>query len=163
MSTTIGSHGLFQLRDYAPRIPFFLVLFPGRERLSEVKKTTAVLTRAMTEKRERWQGKEWYGKAKPRWQQPAREDGGQSPHDTRGISQSKGKWREISAEMDAVGTAVKEKTNTWDKCCTESAKKRNRIVQKGRGCGHGRKARRKRKRNDQRPTCKASKKKGRRG
>ena len=32
-----------------------------RKRLSRVYKTTAVLKRAMTEKRERWQSKDWYG------------------------------------------------------------------------------------------------------
>ena len=30
---------------------------------------------------------------------------------------------EISAEMDAVETTVKEKTNTWNKSCEESAKR----------------------------------------
>ena len=29
---------------------------------------------------------------------------------------------EISLEMDAFGSAVKEKTNTWTKNCKESAK-----------------------------------------
>ena len=30
-----------------------------------------------------------------------------------------GKWKEISAEIDAVGTIVKEITNTWNKSCRE--------------------------------------------
>ena len=60
---------------------------PKRVRLSKVKKTTVVFKRAMTEKRERWQGKEWYGRTKSRWQQPAGEDGGQGSHDTWNISQ----------------------------------------------------------------------------
>ena len=51
---------------------------PKRGRLSTVKKNTAVQKGAMTEKRERWQNEEWYGKAKSRWQRPAGEDGGQS-------------------------------------------------------------------------------------
>ena len=77
----------------------------------------------MTEKRERWQ----YGKTKSRWQQPAREDGGQSSHDRWKKSQPQGKWREISAEMDAVGTTVKEKTNTWNKSCKESARRETEL------------------------------------
>ena len=72
---------------------------PERERLSTVKKKSAVLKRAMTEKRERWQNKEY----------PAGEDGGQSSHDTLKISQPQGKWKEICAEIDAVGKAVSEK------------------------------------------------------
>ena len=91
-----------------------------RGRLSKVEKTTAVLKRAMTENRETWQGN---GKeTKSRWQQTVWFEGGQSSHDTWDISRPKGKWREISAEMDEVGSAVKEKSNTWKKC-KEKAKR----------------------------------------
>ena len=38
----------------------------------------------------------------------------------------RGKWREISAE-DAVGTTAKEKTNTWNKSCKESAKRETEL------------------------------------
>ena len=86
-------------------------------RLSKVKKTTAL----------RRQGKEWYGRPKSRWQQPTRGDGGQSSHDTWDIFQSKGKWTEISAEFDAVGTAVTEKTNMWNKSCKESANRETEL------------------------------------
>ena len=81
----------------------------------------------MTEKRERWQSKEWYGRTKSIWQQPAGCEGGQSSHDTWGISRSKGKWTEISAEMDAVGTAVKQKSNAWSKSCKESSKRKAEL------------------------------------
>ena len=96
-------------------------------KIVESKKTTAVLERAMTETRERWQGKDWYGRTKSRLQQPTGSDGGQSFHDTWDISQSNGKWREISAEMDEVGTTAKEKTNTWNKSCKESAKRETEL------------------------------------
>ena len=118
MTGTIGSHGLFRLRSLSSSC-----CSSKRRRLSKVKKTTAVLKRAMTEKRERWQGNEWYGRPVYRWQQPTGCDGGQSSTDTWDISQTKGKWREISAEMDAVVTTVKEKTNTWNKSFEESAKR----------------------------------------
>ena len=82
---------------------------------------------AMIEKRERWQGTEWYGRPKSRWQQPAGCDGCQSSHHTWHISQPQGTWREISAEMDAVRTTVKEKTNTWNKSCKESANRETEV------------------------------------
>ena len=46
-----------------------------------------IVKSAMTEKRERWKGKEWYGRTKSRWQQPAGGVGGQSSHNTWDISQ----------------------------------------------------------------------------
>ena len=66
--------------------------------------------------------KEWYGKAKSRWRQPAGEEGGQSSHDKWRSTKPQGKWKEISAEIGAVGTTVKVKTNTWNKSCKESGK-----------------------------------------
>ena len=48
----------------------------------------------MTEKRERWQNKEWYGKVQSRWQQPAGEEGGQSLHDKWKSTKPQGKWKE---------------------------------------------------------------------
>ena len=95
--------------------------------MSKVKKTTAGLKRAMTEKLERWQGKEWYGRTESRCQQPKGGEGGQSPHDTWDISRPKVKWRENSPEMDVVGTAVKEKSTTWNKSCKESTKRETEL------------------------------------
>ena len=92
-----------------------------------MKKKIAVLKGAMNEKRERWQTKEWHGKAKSRWQQPAGEEGGQSSYDKWGNSQPQGKWKEISAEIDAVGTTVDEKTNTWNKSCKECVKRESEL------------------------------------
>ena len=109
--------------DHAPRVPFVLVFFPLKGRLSKGNKTTVARKRAMTEKRDRWQSKEWYGRAKSRRQQPAGEDGGESSHDTWKNSQPQGKWREISAEMDAVGNHFERKTNTWNRSCKESVKR----------------------------------------
>ena len=80
----------------------------------------------MTEKRERWQNKEWYGKTKSHWRQPAGE-GGQSSHDKWRSAKPQSKWKEISAEIDAGGTTVKEKTNTWNKSCKESVKRESEL------------------------------------
>ena len=66
----------------------------------------------IVKKRWRLQNKEWYGKTQSRRQQPAGADGGQSSHDVLNNSQFQGKWKEISAKIDALGTTVKEKTNT---------------------------------------------------
>ena len=37
------------------------------------------------------------------------------------------KWKEISAEIDAVGTTVKEMTNAWNKSCKESVKRESEL------------------------------------
>ena len=89
---------------------------PRRGRLSKVKKTTAVLKLAMTGKRERWQGREWYGRPKSRWQQPTGCDGGQSSHDTWDISQSKGS-----------GDKSPQKWTQWNKNCEENAKRETEL------------------------------------
>ena len=44
-------------------------------------------------------------------------------------SRPKGKWIEISVEMGKVGTAVKEKSNTWKKGCKESTKRETEVFQ----------------------------------
>ena len=127
MIVTTGSCCILLLSDHAPRAGLVLVLLSKRERLSTVKKKTPVLKRAMTEKREKWQTKEWYGKAKSRWEQLAGEEGGQSSHDKWKNSQPQGKWKEISVEIDAVETTVKEKTNTWNKSSKESVKRESEL------------------------------------
>ena len=77
-----------------------------------------------------------YGRTKSRWQQPIGGEGGQSSHDSSDISRPQGRWR----EMDPVGTAVKEKSNTWNESCKESIKRETNW-----SCGHGRNTRGKRK------------------
>ena len=42
-------------------------------------------------------------------------------------SQPQDKWKEISLELDALGSALKEKTHTWNKSCKES-QNRNRVI-----------------------------------
>ena len=78
----------------------------------------------MTEKRERWQSKDGTEKQDP--------DGNSRQEVTvvranlEKVSASR-KVREISAEMDAVGTTVKEKTNTWNESCKESVKRETEL------------------------------------
>ena len=67
-----------------------------RKGLSSVKKTTAVLKKAMAEKSEKWKSREWYGTTKTRWQQPAGNSGGQSSLDAWEHAKPKGKWKEVS-------------------------------------------------------------------
>ena len=100
-----------------------------RERLSEVKKNTAVLKRAMTEKRERWQSKEWHGKNPDGNSQPGKTAA--RAHTIRGKMLSLKVGGEISAEIDAVGTTVKEKTSTWNGSCKESVKSEREPAQSG--------------------------------
>ena len=37
------------------------------------------------------------------------------------------KWNEISLEMDALGSTLKEKTHTWNKSCKESVKRESDL------------------------------------
>ena len=57
---------------------------------------------------------------------------------THGTMLPEGKWKEISAEFDAVGTTVNEKKTFGTKVQGEFAE-RNRTLHNGRKCGHGRK------------------------
>ena len=75
MICNTGSRGPFQLRNNAQGVLVVFMLIPQRKRLSSVKKTTAVLKKAMTEKSDRWKSREWYGTTKTRWQQPAGSSG----------------------------------------------------------------------------------------
>ena len=108
--------------------PSRLHVHPTTEKtLSRVKKTTAVLKRAMTEKSDRWQSRDWYGNTKTRRQQTAGGVGGQSSHDTWDTAKPKGMWKEISAEIDAMETAVKDKKNTWHKSGRESLERETEL------------------------------------
>ena len=84
---------------------------PKWRTLSKVKKLQPFFSHANTETQERRQSKDWYGNTKSRWQQPTGGDGRQSSHDTWN-SQPWGKWKEISAEVDAVRSTVKGQTST---------------------------------------------------
>ena len=53
--------------------------------------------------------------------------GKKGSHDQLRSTESQGKWKEISAEIDAVGTTVIEKTNKWNKSCKESAKRESEL------------------------------------
>ena len=99
----------------------------NQESLSKVKKKSAVFKRAMAEKRERWQNKVWYGKTKSHWRQLAGEEGGQRSHDKWRSTKPQGKRKEISAEIDPTGTSVKENTNTLNKSCKESARRKSEL------------------------------------
>ena len=50
-----------------------------------------------------------------------------SSHDKWRSSKPQGKWKAISAEIDTLGTTVKEKTNTWNKSCKDSAKRESEL------------------------------------
>ena len=56
-------------------------------------------------------------------QSSAVEDARQSSHDKWRSSKPGGEWREISLEIDALGSAVKEKKHTLKKSCKESVRR----------------------------------------
>ena len=95
--------------------------------MSTVKKNSAILKQAMTDRHARWSKKQRYSKSKPHWRSPAGEDAGQSSHDKWKSSKPQGKWKEISLEMDALESALKEKTHTWNKTCKENAKRESEL------------------------------------
>ena len=90
-----------------------------------VKEYSAILKKAMTERRAGWSKKDWYSQSKQQWRSSAVEDAGQNSHDK--CSQPQGKWKGISLEMDALETALKEKTHTWNKSCKESARRKTEL------------------------------------
>ena len=97
---------------------------PRKEVVSKVKKEECDFETCHDRKAGKMaQKKERYNKNKPQWRQLAGREVGQSSHDNWRSTKPQGKWKEISAEIDAVGTIVKEKTNTWNKSCKERAKR----------------------------------------
>ena len=97
-----------------------------REPVSKVRKNSAILKRAMTEWRT--DGQEGIGIPNPRAiGDPRRGEMVKSSHDTWKSSKPKGKSKAISAEMDALRSALKEKSNTWTKSCKESFKRETEL------------------------------------
>ena len=90
--------------------------------MSKVRQKSAIVKRAMTERHTRWNSK-----PKNHWRSSPVEGAGQSSHDKLKSSTHQGKWKEISLEMDALGSALKEKTHTWNKSCQESAKRETEL------------------------------------
>ena len=127
MIGTIGSRGFFLLRDHAPRVHLILVLLSQAGEIVDSGKEDCS-PETCHDREEGKMAKQRNGMER---QNP---DGSSQPgktaaraHTTRGQnSQLQGKWKEISAESDAVGTTVKEKTKTWNKSCKESVKKEKR-------------------------------------
>ena len=93
-------------------------------RCPSVKKTTAVLERAMTEKSDCWKTGEWYGSTKTRWQQPAGSSGRQSSVDTWEHVKPKGKWTKVSADNRVLDALVKEKKITGQRAAEKVQKEK---------------------------------------
>ena len=94
-----------------------------RGKRSSVKKTTAVLKRASTEKNDRWKSRELVSLHEKRWQQPTGSSGGQSAVDTWEHVKPESKWIEVSADYRVLDALVKEKKITWTKSGRESAQR----------------------------------------
>ena len=100
---------------------------PKREPVSTVKKNSAILKKATTERHTGWSRKEWHSNPKHQCRSSAHEDAGQSSHDKWKSSRPQGKWKEVSLEVDALGSALKEKTHTLNKSCKESARRETKL------------------------------------
>ena len=140
---TAGSRGIFSSRGDASRFSFVLLFIPRKEAVSSVKKTSAILKKAMTDGHARWPKKECKNKAKPHWRPPAGrgEEGGQSSHDKWTSSKPQGKWKAISAEIDTLRTTVKEKNEYLEQKLQRQRQERIGITQHGCTNSHRRKAR----------------------
>ena len=86
-----------------------------------------MLKRAMPERHTEWSRKDWNSRSKTHLRSSAVEDAGQSSHDKWKSSKIQGKWKEIFLEMDVLGSSLKEKKNTWNKSCQESAKRETEL------------------------------------
>ena len=95
--------------------------------MSKVKKISAILKRAMTERHTGWSRKDWNSRSKTHWRSSAVEDAGQSSHDKWKSSKIQGKWKEVSREMDVLDSSLKEKKHIWNKSCKESAKRETEL------------------------------------
>ena len=148
MNDYIRRRGLFQLRDNTQGFPLVFMFIPQKKKTVESLKDNSGLETCHD--REKWKmAKAEIGTEtrKPGGSKPL-SDGGQSSHDTWDHAKPEGKWKEISAEFDVVGTTVIEKKNTWHKRSNESSKRETELytitLHHGRKCGHRRKTRRKR-------------------
>ena len=95
--------------------------------MSKVRKNSAILKRAITERRTRWSGRDWNSEPKSHWRCSPVEGAGQSSRDEWQSSKPQGKWKEISTEIDALGSALKEKSDTWTKSCRESTERESEL------------------------------------
>ena len=133
MAAIIGRHGILPLRNHAPGLSLSTSCSSHKTgRRSTIQKTTAVLSRAITEKRERWQSKIGTETRNP--------DGNSRPGVTadrvrriRGTflshtAKPKEKW---SAEIDAVWIAVKRKhlAQKWQRKYEERETELFRMVE----------------------------------
>ena len=65
---TAGSRGIFSLQRRCIAFQFRpLVPHSRKEAVSSVKKTSAMLKKAMTDRHASWPKKEWFNKTKPHW------------------------------------------------------------------------------------------------
>ena len=74
-----------------------------------------------------WPRRDWNSKHQNHWRYAPVEGDGQSSHDKWKNSKPESKWKEISLEMDALGSTMKEKTHTWNKSCKESARRETEL------------------------------------
>ena len=85
----------------------------------------AVLKRAMSKRSAGWSSRDWHSKAN--WQRSPIEDGGQSSQDKWKNLKPRVQWKEMSHNVDELGTLVNEKKSTWVKSCKESSKRETAV------------------------------------
>ena len=122
-SDACETRGIFLLIDNASCVDFFF-LFLSHKGVCVISEEHQCDIEESPDRQARKMAKERLVFPKPNHtdRPSAGERVGQSSHDTWKSSQPQGKWKEISVEMDALGSTLKEKTNTWNSC-KDSAKR----------------------------------------
>ena len=117
------SHVTISLKCDASCIRIFFRFICEKGTRVKSKKECAILKRAMTERHTGRSRRVWNSKPKNHWRSSPVEGAGQSSRDRWKSSKPQGKLKEVSLEMDALGSALKEKTHThtWNISCKESA------------------------------------------
>ena len=123
MITNIRRRGLFQLRNNAPGFPLVFMLLPQKKKTVESEKDTSGPETC----HDREKVKDGKAEIGAETRKPDRNGQPGVTHDTWDHAKPKGKWKEISAEFDAVGTAVEEKKNTWHESGKESTKRETKL------------------------------------
>ena len=126
-SGILESHVTVSLKDNASCVYFSLLFLCEKAASVKSEANSAMLRRAMTERHTGWSRKDWYSKPGRQRRSSSGEGAGQSSHDKWKSWKPQGKWKEVSVEMDALGSALKEKTDTWKKSCKESARRETQL------------------------------------
>ena len=91
-----------------------------------VKKSLAVLQKAMTKNNSSWSSREWHTKTK--WQSSPVDAGAQSSHERWSGPKPWMKGKEVVRPVHQLACLVRDKKGTWIKSCDESSKRKSDVM-----------------------------------